>query len=175
MTRLPGPPIFTMTAENNKLNVVLLGFLRALLSRRDWIYLLSLLIPFLLYDLALKSYDVTSQPDTHGLARTLDLMRADMFFDLGYVLFWIGLFVAMCRGKKPVRWAVILLMHTATVLAVLVAACAHWYFQETGATLDYATIAERIPSSTRSSRYSPRRGTRCRPGRSSSPLFSTGL
>lgn len=46
--------------------VVSLG---ALLHRWAWVYLLSLLLPFAVYDLALKALSMSSQP---GLAPTLD-------------------------------------------------------------------------------------------------------
>src|SRR4051812_48014987 len=70
-------------------------------------------------------------------------MRSDVFFNLGYVLFWIGLFVVAKRG--PLRWAIVFLFHLATVLVVIVTTCAHQYFRDTGTTLDYGTIAEWIP------------------------------
>jgi len=133
--------------ENSKLNVS--GFLRVLLSPREWVYLLSLLAPFVVYNLALKVSDVaTSQPtgggEGHGFARSLELMRSDVFFNLGYVLLWIALFAAT-RRKGSVRWTVVFLYHATTILVVIVNTCAHQYLQENGTTLDYATIAEWIP------------------------------
>jgi lipoteichoic acid synthase len=121
-----------------------LGFLRALLSRRDWVYLLSLLVPFIIYNLALKAYDIGSQPGDHGgLARTLGMMISDVFFDLGYALLWIGLFAAVRKGA--LRWVVVFLFHAATMLVVVVTTFAHYYFLENGTTLDYGTLAEWIP------------------------------
>jgi len=124
-----------------------LGFSRGLLSRREWVYLLSLLVPFVLYNLALKASDVAaSQPsggEEHGLAQSLELMRSDVFFNLGYVLLWIGLFAAIRR--EPLRWAVVFLFHAITMFVVLVNTCAHQYLRDNGTTLDYATIAEWIP------------------------------
>jgi lipoteichoic acid synthase len=78
------------------------------LSRRDRIYPLSLLVPFAAYNLALKAYDVTSRPEKLGFARIIKLMRSDAFFNLGYALWWIGLFGAARRG--PLRHAVIFLL-----------------------------------------------------------------
>jgi arylsulfatase A-like enzyme len=118
-------------------------FLRGLLTRRDWVYSLSLLVPFITYDLTLKIVDVLSQPGGHGLARTLGLIRSDVFFNLAYALLWIGLFAAARRG--PLRWVVVVLFHVTTVLVVLVTTCADQYFQQNGTTLDYGTIAEWIP------------------------------
>jgi lipoteichoic acid synthase len=120
-----------------------LGFLRGLLSRREWVYLLSLLVPFVVYNLALKAYDISSRPGDHGLVRTLDLMRSDIFFNVGYALFWIGLFAVVRKG--PLRWLVVFLFHAATILVVLVTTSAHQYLQETGTTLDYGILALWLP------------------------------
>jgi lipoteichoic acid synthase len=120
-----------------------LGFFGTLLNRREWVYLLSLLVPLVAYDLALKAYAVSSLPGERGLSRTLALMRSDAFFDLGYALLWIGLFAVARRGF--LRWIVVGLFHAATVFLVVVTTCAHQYFRQNGTTLDYATIAEWIP------------------------------
>ncbi|MDQ3861249.1 MAG: LTA synthase family protein, partial [Actinomycetota bacterium] len=118
--------------------------MRALLSRQDWVYLLSLLIPLFVYTLALKAYDIASQPGNHeGLAQALSLMRSDVFFNLGYALLWIGLF-AMAQ-RRPLRLVVIFLFHVTTMLVVVTTTVAHHYFLENGTTLDYGTIAEWIP------------------------------
>ncbi len=115
-----------------------LGFFGGRLSRRDWVYLLSLLVPFVTYNLALKTYDVIVSGGP-GLAEALDLALSDIFFNLGYALLWIGLFAAARRGLP--RRAVVFLFHLSTMLVVMVTTSAHWYFQETGAALDYDTIA----------------------------------
>src|SRR5215207_1550303 len=121
-----------------------MGSLRALLSRRDWVYLLSLLVPLVVYNLALKAYDIASQPgNQRGLAQALDLMQADVFFNLGYTLLWIGLFAVVWR--RPLRLVVIFLFHATTMLVVVTTTVAHYYFLENGTTLDYGTIAEWIP------------------------------
>src|ERR671910_251964 len=118
--------------------------MRTLLSRQNWVYLLSLLIPLFVYTLALKAFDIASQPGNHeGLAQALSLMRSDVFFNLGYALLWIGLF-AMAH-RRPLRLVVILLFHVTTMLVVVTTTVAHHYFLENGTTLDYATIAEWIP------------------------------
>ena len=69
-----------------------------LLNRQDRVYVLSLLVPFAIYNLALKAYDVTSRPQKLGLARIIKLLRSDAFFNLGYALLWIGLFGAVRKG-----------------------------------------------------------------------------
>src|SRR5918993_227190 len=108
-----------------------------LLPRRDWVYLLGFLVPFVVYNLVLKATSMLSVP---GPALNLNLILSDIFFNLGYALFWIGIFAAARRGLM--RWAVVLLFHTATILVMLVTTCVYLYFQETGATLEYGTIAE---------------------------------
>ena len=67
------------------------GFFRPLLSRRDWVYLLSLLIPFVVYSLALKVALVVSRPENPGLAAGFGLMRSELLFSRTYVLFWVAL------------------------------------------------------------------------------------
>jgi hypothetical protein len=117
-----------------------LGFVKTLLSRRDWVYLLSLLIPFTAYNLALKAYDVlASQSGNPRLGSTFDLIRSDVFFNLGYSLLWIRLFVTARSGL--LRWTVVVLFHLSAVLVVIVITSAHWYFRNTGVTLDYDPIA----------------------------------
>ena len=117
-----------------------------LLSRREWLYLLSLLIPFVVYSLALKALMVSSQDFKFGrLSSTLWIyvMWSDVFFILGYALLWIGLFAAARRG--PLRWGVVVLFHATTILVVTVKTFAYQYFQETGTTLDYTIIALWLP------------------------------
>jgi lipoteichoic acid synthase len=122
-----------------------LDFSDKLLSRREWFYLLSLLVPFILYDLALKAVSVTSRPGggEQGVTRIPELMRSDIFFDLGYALLWIGLFAVARSGI--LRWVVVVLFHVTTMLVVILTTVAHQYFRENGTTLDYGTIAEWIP------------------------------
>src|ERR671921_2268263 len=110
---------------------------------RDWVYLLSLLIPFVVYNLALKACEIALHPGAHGHAPALNLMWSDVFFNLGYALLWIGLFATVRR--RPLRLVVILLFHATTMLVVVTTTVAHYYFLENGTTLDYSTLAEWIP------------------------------
>src|SRR5215212_462563 len=127
-----------MPGENDRANVS--GFSGVLLSRREWVYLLSLLVPLSVYNLALKAHDVlSSQPGGPALTRSLTSMMSSVFFELGYALLWLGLFAAVRRGL--LRWAVVVLFHLATMLVVIVITSAHWYFRETGTALDYGAIA----------------------------------
>ena len=121
-----------------------MSFLRTLLSRRDWVYLLSLLVPFVVYNLILKADSVFSQPREHEPARLLGLMSSDVFFNLGYALLWTGLFVAT-RGSRSLRRVVVVLFHASTMFVAIVTTCAHQYFRQNGTTLDYSIIAEWIP------------------------------
>jgi lipoteichoic acid synthase len=109
-----------------------------LLSPRDWIYSLSLLIPFVIYNLAMKVWDVVSQSGEHGLAVTFGLLWSDILFNLGYALLWIGLF-ALPGGI--LRQVVVVLFHATTAIVATVSTFAHQYFRETGTTLDYNVIA----------------------------------
>jgi lipoteichoic acid synthase len=113
----------------------------ALLGRRDWVYLLALLVPLFVYNLSLKAASVASIP---GLSPTFDLMRSDLFFNLGYALFWVGLFAAV-RGGGLLRRVVVVLFHAVTMLLVIVTTFAHGYFQQTGTTLDYGVVALWLP------------------------------
>jgi arylsulfatase A-like enzyme len=113
------------------------------LSRQDRVYLLSLLVPFAVYNLALKIYDVTSRPEKLGPARTLKLMWSDVFFNLGYGLLWIGLFGVARRG--PLRRVVVFLFHVTTMLAAIVRGSAHEYYRETGTALDDDIVALWLP------------------------------
>jgi lipoteichoic acid synthase len=110
------------------------GAFRSLLSLRDWIYLLSLLVPFVVYDLALKGALVLSRPENPGLGGGLGLMRSDLLFSAAYVLLWVGLFAVARRGVF--RIVVVGLFHTVTILVALLTTSAYQYFKVTGSTLD---------------------------------------
>ena len=112
-----------------------------LLSFRDRIYLLSLLGPFVVYNLALKASTIVAASGDNWLPSIL----SDAFFTLGYALLWVGLFAATPSGGL-LRRAVLVLFHAATMLAVLVATCAHQYYQETGTTLDSRVVAVFLPN-----------------------------
>jgi lipoteichoic acid synthase len=128
-----------MASRNHESSI--LRRLEVLLDRRDWVYLLSLLVPLFVYNLALKASSVASVP---GLTPRVDLIRSDLFFSLGYAFFWIGLFAAG-RAGEPLRRVVVILFHAATMLVVIVTTFAHHYFVETGTTLDYGIIALWLP------------------------------
>jgi lipoteichoic acid synthase len=115
--------------------------LRALPTNRDRVYLLSLLVPFIVYNLTLKVASVFSQPGEHGLlALGLDLMQSDIFFNLGYALLWIALFGMIRQGSM--RWAVVFVFHVVTVSVMIVDTIAYQYFRANGVTLGYREITE---------------------------------
>jgi len=127
------------------------GFSRVLLSRQEWVYVLSLLVPFAVYNLALKASILSSRNvETVGefnvsIFRLLTYgMWSDVFFVLGYTLLWIGLFAATTRGG-PLRWGVLVLFHATAILVVMVKTIAYQYVQQTGTTLDYTIIALWLP------------------------------
>ena len=111
---------------------------RGLLDRRDWAYLLSLLVPLVLYNLALKGIAIASREEVDGILGTFNLIRSDLLFNLGYASLWVGLFAVVRKGVY--RKGIVVLFHAVSILIVLVTASAHQYFLKTGSTLDYSTI-----------------------------------
>jgi lipoteichoic acid synthase len=111
----------------------------SLLDRRDWLYLLSLLIPLVAYDLALKIVGLASEYPDSGVWDTLRLLRSELLFDAGYVLVWIGLFAVARRGIP--RRVVLVLLHASAILVVVIATVAYQYFRSTGTVLDYSVVA----------------------------------
>ena len=111
----------------------------SLLDRRDWVYLLSLLIPLVAYDLALKIIGLASEQPGFGVWDTLRLLRSELLFDAGYVLVWIGLFAVARRGIP--RRVVLVLLHASAVLVVVISTVAYQYFRATGTVLDYGVVA----------------------------------
>jgi lipoteichoic acid synthase len=111
---------------------------RSVLSGRDWIYLSSLLVPLVIYNLVLKGIRIQSQDEVGGVFWVLDMIRSDLLFNLGYVFLWVGLFALTRRGR--LRWLVVVLFHTATILVALTTSSAHHYFEETGSTLSLNVI-----------------------------------
>src|SRR5215217_2271313 len=111
----------------------------SLLDRRDWVYLLSLLVPLVAYDLALKVVGLASEQSGLGIWDALGLLRSELLFDGGYVLVWVGLFAVARRGIP--RRAVLVLLHASAILLVVVATVAYQYFRSTGTVLDYSVVA----------------------------------
>ena len=117
---------------------------RSILSGREWVYLGSLLVPMVIYNLVLKGIRIRSQDDVFGVFGTLGLMRSDVLFNLGFAFLWVGLF-ALTRESRW-RWLVVVLFHAATILVVGTSTAAHQYFQETGSTLSFTVILYSVRS-----------------------------
>jgi arylsulfatase A-like enzyme len=110
----------------------------SLLGRRDFVYVLSLLVPVVAYELVLKVIGLTSEYPAAGVLGALRLLRSDLLFDLGFALVWTGLFAA---SRGILRRVVLVLFHTSAILVVAVGTCAYQYFRTTGTTLDYPLVA----------------------------------
>jgi lipoteichoic acid synthase len=111
---------------------------RSILSGREWVYLASLLVPLVIYNLVLKGIRIRSQDEVSGVFAALDLIRSDLLFNLGFVFLWVGLF-ALTRESRW-RWPVVVLFHAMMILVVGTTTAAHQYFQETGSTLSLNVI-----------------------------------
>ncbi|HET7479809.1 MAG TPA: sulfatase-like hydrolase/transferase [Rubrobacteraceae bacterium] len=109
-----------------------------LLGREDWIYLLSLLVPLCLYDVALKVIRILTQLDVPGPVGFLDQVRSDIFFNLGYAVLWIGLF-AIIRSGIP-RYLLLILFHVSALLVAVLATSAHFFYEITGSALSFDFI-----------------------------------
>lgn len=107
--------------------------LRFLLGKREWLYLLSLLVPLVVYNLALKVVRVLSHPEVGGFFEAFGLVRSDVLFNLGYMLLWIGLF-ALARGGLS-RRVVVILFHGTAMLVIVTTTGAHFYYGATGSVL----------------------------------------
>jgi lipoteichoic acid synthase len=109
------------------------------LDRRDRVYLLSLLVPLVAYDLALKVVGLASGHSDVGAWDALGMLRSELLFDGGYALVCVGLFAVARRGAPRVMALVFL--HACAVLLVVTATVAYQYFLSTGTALDFAMVA----------------------------------
>ena len=107
-----------------------------LLARRDWAYVLGLLVPFAACNLALKVSHAVALD--RGLLGAVGLLGPDLLFSAGYVLLWVGLFAAARRGLG--RLCVVVLFHAATVLLALLTVASYRFFEVTGSELDLDTV-----------------------------------
>jgi len=114
------------------------GHISSLLARRDWVYVLSLLVPLTVYTLCLKVVGIISEFPNAGVWDVLHLLRSDLLFSLGYALVWIGLFAA---SRGVLRRVVLAFFHATAIIVVAFGTCAYQYFRSTGTTLDYPIVA----------------------------------
>ena len=118
--------------------------LNSLLTRGDWVYLASLLVPLIIYNVALKVIRIITRPDPPGLLGFLDQVRSDLLFNLGFAALWIGIF-AVARGGWP-RRAVLVLFHLSVVLVVILSTSAHFFYASTGSTLNLSFVLVSVSS-----------------------------
>lgn len=115
-----------------------LPVLRDVLDGRDWMYVMSLLVPLTAYNLGLKAVSVLSREQEMGGLAFLGLVRSDLLFNAGYAVFWIGLFAVARRGAP--RAIIVVLFHAVSLLVAAVTTVAFQYFQTTGSTLDWGVV-----------------------------------
>lgn len=111
---------------------------KSILDWRDWVYLLSLLVPLFLYNVGLKVARIFTQLDVPGPFGFLDEFRSEIFFNSGYVALWISLFAIFRRGVP--RKLVLVLFHLSAILLALLTTGAHSFYKTTGSALDYSVI-----------------------------------
>ena len=114
------------------------GRVRSLLSRGDWVYLASLLVPLFVYNVVLKVIRVVTRPGAPGPLGFLDQVRSDLLFNLGFVALWVAVF-ALLRSR-PARLVALLLLHVSVVLMVVLTTSAHFFYEKTGSTLNWSFV-----------------------------------
>jgi lipoteichoic acid synthase len=131
-----------MSAKGGGAGIV--GRLKDLLIREDWIYVLSLLVPVFVYNVALKVVRVATQFEVPGPLGFLDQVRSDLLFNLGYAVLWIGAFAV---GRSGVARLVVLgLFHVLSILVVVLTTSVHVFFQKTGSMLGFSFLLASLSS-----------------------------
>lgn len=116
-----------------------MSLLRSLLNRQEWVYVLSLLVPLALYDLAFKTVSLyIDQAPT--LWDVLGEIRSDILFNVGYMLLWISLF-AIASKWKFLRWGLLVVFHLLAVIIFLFTSAYYGYLMHTGSALNYNYVA----------------------------------
>ena len=113
------------------------GRFKSLLIRQDWIYILSLLVPVCVYNVALKVWRVAAQFEVPGPLGFL-------LFNLGYAVLWIGIF-SVVRSRVP-RILALEFFHVISILVVVLTTCAHVFFLKTGSTLGLSFVVASLSS-----------------------------
>jgi lipoteichoic acid synthase len=117
---------------------------QSLLTRGDWVYLASLLVPLVVYNVVLKVIRIFTRPDVPGPLGFLDQVRSDLLFNLGYVALWIGIF-AVVRSRWA-RLVALVVLHVSVVLVVVLTTSAHFFYEKTGSTLDWGFVIVSVSS-----------------------------
>ena len=133
-----------MATQRRKVSIA--ARLKGLLIREDWIYLLSLLVPVFVYNVALKVVRVATQFEVPSPLGFVDQVRSDLLFNLGYTVLWIGLF-AVVRGGV-LRLIALVLCHVSVVVVIALSTIAHAYFEKTGSTLGLDFLLSSLSSIT---------------------------
>jgi phosphoglycerol transferase MdoB-like AlkP superfamily enzyme len=113
--------------------------LAPLLDVRARVYLLTLLGPLFVYNLSLKLARIGARPEETGAYETLQFLRSDILFDLGYATLWAGLFIVAKSGLP--RRAATVTFHAATILVAVLTTATHFYYVDTGSALSLHLIS----------------------------------
>jgi phosphoglycerol transferase MdoB-like AlkP superfamily enzyme len=117
---------------------------RSLLTRGDWVYLASLLVPLVVYNVVLKVIRIFTLHVVPGPLGFLDQVRSDLLFNLGYMALWVGIF-AVVRGRWA-RLVSLVAMHVSVVMVVVLTTSAHFFYEKTGSTLDWGFVVVSVSS-----------------------------
>jgi lipoteichoic acid synthase len=118
--------------------------LRGLLTREEWVYVSSLLVPLVVYNVVLKVVRVATQFQAPGPLGFLDQVRSDLLFNLGYAALWIGLF-AVVRGGVG-RRVLLVLFHLSAIVVVALTTSVHVFFDKTGSMLGFSFVLHSLSS-----------------------------
>ena|SRR5215212_6728882 len=116
--------------------------LRGLLSRTEWVYASSLLVPLAVYNVTLKVVRVATQFVVPGPLGFLDQIRSDILFNLGYAALWITLF-AVVRNGIP-RRVLLVFFHLSAMLMVALTTSIHVFFEKTGSMLGFSFLLDSL-------------------------------
>jgi lipoteichoic acid synthase len=131
-----------MAGKNTTVGVV--RRTRKLLTREEWIYVLSMLVPLVLYNVVLKVVRVATQFQAPGPLGFVDQVRSDLLFNLGYAALWIGLF-AVVRSGVP-RRILLVLFHLSAIVVVAITTSVHVFFDKTGSMLGFSFMLHSLSS-----------------------------
>jgi lipoteichoic acid synthase len=131
-----------MAAKDETVGVVARS--RELLSREEWVYALSLLVPLVVYNVVLKVVRVATQFQVPGPLGFLDQVRSDLLFNLGYAALWIGLF-SVVRSGVP-RRVLLGLLHLSAIVVVALTTSVHVFFEKTGSMLGFSFVLHSLSS-----------------------------
>jgi lipoteichoic acid synthase len=118
--------------------------LRGILTREEWVYVLILLVPLVVYNVALKVVRVATQFEVPGPLGFLDQVRSDILFNLGYAALWIGLF-GVVRGGVG-RRVLLVLFHLSAVVIVALTTSVHVFFEKTGSMMGFSFLLNSLSS-----------------------------